>query len=230
VAVDRGESLSMVAGADLVVLATPVLEIIRILPQLRAHVSADTVVTDTGSTKSAIAGAAGGMRFIGGHPIAGAAPSGRGAARADLFNRRTWVLTPPPDARAEDLRRLSDFIAVLGAQVRLLDPVEHDRIFALVSHLPQLAVSAMMSAIGAHAGKEGLVLSGAGLRDSTRLAASAPDIWSDIVRTNRTHIAAAIDALISELTDLRNDESGDALRSTFENAIRWKRILDERSI
>ena len=87
-----------------------------------------------------------------------------------------------------------------------------------------------MSVIGAHAEEEGLRLAGAGLRDSTRLAASAPDIWRDIVRTNRPHISAAIDALIMALTSLRDDESGDALRHTFENAISWKRILDERPI
>jgi prephenate dehydrogenase len=213
-----------------VVIAAPILQIIDILPTLRPHLTPDALVTDTGSTKSVIVEAAGAMRFVGGHPIAGAAASGRSAARADLFAGRTWILTPTSEARDEDVARLSEFIALLGSQVRILDPAEHDRIFAMVSHLPQLAMSAMMSAIGAQAGEDGLRLSGAGLRDSTRLASSAPDIWSDIVRTNRTHVSAAIDALITELTALRDDESGDALRNTFESAIRWKRVLDDPSI
>lgn len=229
-ALDRGDDLAAVAGADLVVLSAPIMEIIRILPQLPARLSPETLVTDTGSTKAAIADAARGLRFIGGHPIAGAAAGGRPAARADLFAGRSWILTPVARALEEDVARLSGFVGCLGARVRLLDPAEHDRVFALVSHLPQLVVSAMMSAIGSQAGEEGLALAGAGLRDSSRLASSPPEIWRDIVSSNRENVATALERVIEELRALRDDETGDALQRTFERAVRWKRTLDNRSI
>jgi prephenate dehydrogenase len=230
VAVDRGDDIHAAAGADLVVLSAPIMEIIRILPQLAPHLSPDTLVTDTGSTKAAITDAAHDVRFIGGHPVAGAAVGGRSAARADLFAGRSWILTPVARAREEDVARLSGFVERLGARVRLLDPAEHDRVFALVSHLPQLVVSAMMSAIGSHAGEESLALAGAGLRDSSRLASSPPEIWRDIVSSNRENVATALERVIAELQALRDDETGDTLQRTFERAVRWKRTLDDRSI
>jgi prephenate dehydrogenase len=230
VGLDRGDDLSALAGADLVVLSAPILEILQTLPRLRTYLSPDTLVTDTGSTKAAIVEAAGDLRFVGGHPIAGAAASGRAAARADLFSGHAWILTPTATTDPDDVARLRAFVERLGAHVRVLDPDEHDRIFALVSHLPQLVVSAMMNVVGPRAGAEGLELAGAGLRDSTRLASSAPAIWRDIVSSNRNNIRNAIDALIGDLTALRDDESGELLHQTFDAAARWKQALDDRSI
>jgi prephenate dehydrogenase len=230
VTVDRGDHINAVAGADLIVLSAPIMEIIRILPQLSRHLSSDTLVTDTGSTKAAIVNAAHDVRFIGGHPIAGAAAGGRPAARADLFAGRSWILTPVAQSREEDVARLSSFVECLGARVHLLNAAEHDRVLALVSHLPQLVVSAMMSAIGSRAGEEGLALAGAGLRDSSRLASSPPEIWRDIVSSNRENVAAALEAVITELRALRDDDTGETLQRTFDRAVRWKRTLDDPSI
>ena len=230
VALDRGDDLAGVAGADLVILSAPILENIRLLPLVRTYVSPDTLITDTGSTKRAIVAAAAGLRFIGGHPVAGAAASGREAARADLLAGRPWALTPTARTVEEDLGRLMRFIDGLGASVQVLDPVEHDRIFALVSHLPQLVVSALMDEVGTRAGERGLVLGGAGLRDSTRLASSPPEIWCDILETNRDNIEQALDGLISSLASLQRDAHGERLRAIFERAARWKGTLDSRSI
>jgi prephenate dehydrogenase len=232
VLLDRGDDLAAAGGADLVVLAAPILEIVRLLPLLRPHLSPETLVTDTGSTKLAIVDAARRMRFVGGHPIAGAAVGGRGAARADLFAGRTWILTPTGAAPQADgdVARIRGFVERLGARVHLLDPVEHDRLFALVSHLPQLVISALMDVAGSGAREDGLALAGAGLRNSTRLAGSPPEIWQDVVRSNRTNISGALDAMIRVLTTLRDDEDGQALQRTFESAARWKKALDERPI
>ena len=230
VALDRGDDLAAVAGADLVVLSAPILENLRLLPVVHDHVSPDTLITDTGSTKRAIVDAAAGLRFIGGHPVAGAAGGGREAARADLFTGRPWILTPTADTSVEDLARLKRFVEDLGASVQVLEAEEHDRIFALVSHLPQLVVSALMDVVGSRAGERGLALAGAGLRDSTRLAASPPDIWLDIVQTNHADVERALDAVIATLTALREDAGGEKLRATFESAARWKRALDSRPI
>ena len=229
IALDREDDLAGVAGADLVILSAPILENIRLLPVVHALVSPDTLITDTGSTKRAIVDRAAGMRFIGGHPVAGAAAGGR-AARADLFTGRPWILTPTADTSVEDLARLKRFVEGLGASVDLLDAAEHDRIFALVSHLPQLVVSALMDVVGSLAGERGLALAGAGLRDSTRLAASPADIWLDIVQTNDANVERALDAVIATLTALKEDAGGEKLRATFESAARWKRALDSRPI
>ena len=225
--IERGDDIRSAAGADLVVLATPIAQILDLLPVLAAIVSETTVVTDTGSTKATIVRAADGMRFIGGHPIAGAAVSGLAAARADLFAGRPWILTPSGTSDPTDVARLQHFVESLGARVQLLDPEEHDRLFAFLSHLPQLVVSALMDVVGSHIGEDALAMAGAGLRDSTRLATSPPDIWRDIVRTNDQQIRAALDGLISLLTTLRDDPSGDALARTFARAARWKSALDD---
>jgi prephenate dehydrogenase len=229
VALDRGDDLTVLDGADLVVLAAPILEIVSLIDRIRLRVTPDCVITDTGSTKLAIVAAATGLRFVGGHPIAGAAASGAAAARADLFDGCHWILTPPasgPTAAAADVDRVRQFVSALGAHPRVMDPAEHDRLFAYLSHLPQLVVSALMHTVGAHTGAEPLALSGNGLRDSTRLAASPPAIWRDVMETNRPQLAAAIDEMIATLTQLRDDTGGDALERTFESAARWKRMLE----
>lgn len=227
---DKGDDLSPVAAADLVVLAAPIEEMLRLLPLLRPHLRVDAIVTDTGSTKRAIVAAAAGMRFIGGHPVAGAAAGGRAAARADLFVGRRWILTPVEATLEEDLARLRRFVEGLGAAADTLDAVEHDRLFAFVSHLPQLAVSALMDVAGSEAGERGLALAGTGLRDSTRLASSPPAIWRDIVRTNRANVDRAIGALIERLERLRDDPEGDELATLFESAARWRQTLEKRSL
>lgn len=230
VTLDRADDLGPVGGADLVILAAPITENIRILPTIRSRVLPETIVTDTGSTKAAIAAAATGLRFIGGHPVAGATASGRGAARGDLFEGRPWVLTPTSQTRPEDAARVRAFAESLGGLVHLLDPAEHDRLFSLISHLPQLVVSALMDVVGSGAGRDGLSLAGQGLRDTTRLAASPAGIWRDIVQTNHGNIAISLDAVIAALTALRDDTSGDSVTTTFERAARWKQALEERSI
>ncbi len=224
--IDRGDDIKAAADADLVVLATPIAQILDLLPVLAAVVSGATVVTDTGSTKAAIVRAAEGMRFIGGHPIAGAAVSGLSAARADLFAGRPWILTPPGACDRADIARLEHFVESLGARAQLLAAEEHDRLFAFLSHLPQLVVSALMDVVGSHVGEDALGMAGPGLRDTTRLATSPPDIWRDIVRTNDLQVRTALDGLIALLTTLRDDPSGEALAQTFARSARWKSVLE----
>lgn len=192
-------------------------------------VSATTLITDTGSTKSETVRAAAGLRFVGGHPVAGAASGGRTAARADLFAGRPWILTPAAQTDSGDITQLTAFLQQLGAEVKTMAPDAHDRLFAFISHLPQLTISALMDVVGAHASADGLALAGTGLRDSTRLASSPPGIWRDIVSTNKEHIRQALDALIDALTAMRDETGSDELTSTFDRAAEWKRVLDRTS-
>jgi prephenate dehydrogenase len=222
--------LAAVSGADLVVLAAPVLANIALLSQLPAHISPNTLVTDTGSTKRATIEAAQrvpSLSFIGGHPMAGAARGGLAQARADLFDGRPWILTPPPSHAPDALARLEQFVQGLGAVPHIMTPDLHDRFVGAVSHLPQLTASALMHVVGKLAGDAGLELAGAGLHDTTRLATSPPDIWRDVAATNEDVLREALDALIATLTDLRGSlASGAAIDEVFTSACRWREALD----
>lgn len=225
-----GRDAAALAGCDLVVLAAPVRQNLAVLKDLGVHVAGPAVVTDVGSTKRSTVDAARALpaplTFIGGHPLAGAARGGLEASRADLFERRAWLLTPdagtPPDAIA----RLSRLIATLGATPVLVDPVTHDRVLAYTSHLPQLTASALMHVVGESVGDAGLKLSGAGLADTTRVAASPASIWSDICATNEDELRPALDRLIATLQDLRRRLADDeSIAPLFESAQRWRARL-----
>jgi prephenate dehydrogenase len=234
-AVDVGaDDLVMIAEADLIVLAAPVRQNIAILEQLPGYVPGHAIVTDVGSTKRTTAAAASRLperlRFIGGHPLAGAAVGGIEAARPDLFAGRPWLLTIDGSSPEPDLERLESFVAGLGATPRRLSAEAHDLLLAYLSHLPQLTASALMHVVGEHAGEDGLALAGRGLRDTTRLASSPADIWRDVVATNPAHIVAALDDLIAVLTSLRDDAAqGAELERIFDSAARWKRRTDPGS-
>lgn len=229
---EGGDDLRTVAGADLVMLAAPVLQNVAALGNLPGHISR-ALVTDTGSTKRVMMAAAAtlpaGLQFIGGHPLAGAAAGGVEAARPDLFDDRPWLLTPGPGVSDTAQTTLSEFVRELRAVPQLIDADQHDRLLAYLSHLPQLAVSALMHVVGDHAGPSGLVLAGRGLRDTTRLASSPASPWRDIVDTNADNIRHALDDLIAALQELKEaptPESGPRLEQMFMSAARWKGVLE----
>jgi len=224
------DDLIVLAEADLVILAAPVMQNLALLDQLDEHVRLPAIVTDTGSTKRTIVDAARRLparfTFVGGHPLGGAAVSGLEHARPDLFKGRPWLFTPSGDGGGEALDRLCAFVSALGAEPRVMSPDAHDRLLALISHLPQFTASALMQVVGEGAGAEGLALAGRGLVDTTRLASSPADIWKDIASTNRDEIGRALDALIERLTTLRADlNQGDELAEIFSAAARWRENL-----
>ena len=220
-----GDDLVLTAAADLVILSAPVRANIDILGQLPMHIPGDATVTDVGSTKREVMEAAAmlpnRLRFVGGHPLAGAATGGLQAARPDLFQGRPWIVT-----KADE--RLNAFVEALGAHVHVMTADEHDVLVAYLSHLPQLAASALMHVVGERAGSDGLGLAGRGLSDTTRLASSPGDIWRDIAATNSDNLSRAIDELVDVLQRLKPGAAGsrDALDRTFESAARWKQVLE----
>ena len=231
IALDAGDDLAAVAGADLVVLAAPVRANVALLGAIAPHLSAGAVVTDTGSTKRAICSAAAeshrGIAFIGGHPMSGAAKGGAAHARADLFEGRPWILTPGAGISAEESARLDTFVTGLRAVPHVMTPELHDRLVGAVSHLPQLTASALMHVVGRLAGDPGLEIAGSGLADSTRLAASPPAIWKDITATNDDVLRDALTELIGTLTELRDTlETGEAIDSVFTSAAKWRSALE----
>jgi prephenate dehydrogenase len=229
VAIEAADRLSNAAGADLVILAAPVLANIARIAELPGPFEPGTIVTDVSSTKRVIVAAAAAipsLTFIGGHPMAGAAYGGVAHARADLFDGRPWILTPSPASPIEALARLEQFVTGLGGVPHVMTPELHDRFVGAVSHLPQLTASALMHVVGKLAGDAGLELAGAGLRDTTRLATSPPDIWRDIAATNEDVLRDALETLIGTLTEMRDSlGTGDAIEDIFTSACRWRESL-----
>lgn len=224
------DTLSAVAGADLVVLAAPVRQNVRLLPQIAPHVSDAAVVTDVGGTKRSIVEAAAAlpsrMTFVGGHPLGGGARGGFEFATAGLFARRPWIFTPGAHAPQAAVDRLSAFVSGIGARPATMSADEHDRLMAFLSHLPQLTASVLMDIVGEAVGERGLALAGPGLIDTTRLASSPADVWRDICATNADAIGDALDRLIARLTQIRADlHGGAALDAVFDEAARWRAEL-----
>ena len=224
------DDLVVIAEADIVILASPVRENISVLGELEQYVNGSVIVTDVSSTKREILAAAevlpNRLTFVGGHPLGGAPRGGFSHARPDLFRGRPWLFTPADDSSSEAVAQLQEFAIGLGAVPHVMQADEHDQLLAFLSHLPQLTASALMHVVGSSIGVEGLRLTGRGLADTTRLASSPPDIWRDICATNSDDLATALDVLIEQLQEIRNDlDGGEAITRVFESAGRWREVL-----
>ena len=216
VALDRGivsratgDLAGGLGGANLVVLAVPVGEITALLPGVAEAADGVSLVTDVGSVKGPIL--AGGDaafpdgRFVAAHPIAGREWSGPGAARPDLFEQASCILTPSARTRPEALERIAALWRGVGSAVVIMEAAWHDEVFAAVSHLPHLVAYALMDAIVEMArGEERLRFSAGGLRDFTRVAASHPAMWRDIFLMNRDPILRALAAYREALDRLED--------------------------
>jgi prephenate dehydrogenase len=214
---------------DLVVVATP--------PDVTAHCVADAlerwpdaVVTDVASVKGAVVAAlrAGGAdlaRYCGSHPMAGRERSGAVAGRHDLFDGRAWVLTPLPETAPASVDVVADVARAAGAAVRELSPDVHDHAVAAVSHVPQLAAS-LVAARLEELDEQSVALAGQGLRDVTRIAASDPNLWTQILAGNAAAVrgvleglAADLAAVIVALGDLEAGADAPGARGTLAQAI-----------
>lgn len=184
-----------VEGAELAVVAPPVAQLAG---QVRAALEASPegcTITDVGSTKVAVSAAAlGSGRFVGGHPVCGSEARGAEHASADLFDGATWFLTPLAATEPERYRQVHGFVAALGANPVAVDPVAHDRLVALTSHLPHALANLLVNQAGANRvdGHEPLAAAGGSLRDMTRVAGANPRIWVDIFLDNAGPVREAL--------------------------------------
>ena len=230
-AIDRAvDRLDGVGPVDLIVLAAPVRQNVKLLAEAARQAPDSTVFTDVGGTKRDIVRAAERLprpeSFVGGHPIGGGEKGGFGFARPDLFQGRPWIFTPGAASSSAVLERLFRFVRGLGARPVTLDADAHDRLMAFLSHLPQLTASALMQVAGTGASADGLRLAGRGLIDTTRLAASPASVWRDVCAENADAIGEALDQLIELLASVRADlKRGDAIDSLFDAAGRWRAEL-----
>jgi prephenate dehydrogenase len=214
-----------IAAADLVYLAQPIGRILDSIRHLDRLVRPGCLVTDAGSTKGEIVALARQhvlrCQFLGGHPLAGKERRGVAYADPDLFQGRTYVLTPC-DASDLDTPAARDFIGWIrriGGEPAVFNAEEHDRIVAFTSHLPQIASTALASTVGASLESDDEIkVSGPGLADSTRLALSSYDLWRDILATNADSIEEALNAYIGELEHLRENLRTRQAQQEFEAA------------
>jgi prephenate dehydrogenase len=222
--VDKGQSLSGIGKATVIVLAAPVDAILDAIPRLPLVIEPDALIIDTGSTKHAVMVAAARARllhFVGGHPLAGG--TSLADARADLFDGKPWFLSNPE--RPEAVRRAAKFVEALGAHpVPLADRgQEHDRLMAAISHLPQVTATVLMTVVARAVGVDNLPWSGEGLRDTTRLAASPAAVWESVLATNKDELKPLLKYLASELesiADYLDDRT--VVRKLFDSANRAK--------
>lgn len=207
------------AGADLVVVCAPVRDIPALVREALSADPAPRLVTDIGSTKTAIVSGlspADRRRFIGGHPICGAETSGVRFAREDLFHGATYFLCPTEEVPAEVYEMLHAFVSQIGAKPVAVEMGAHDRIMALVSHVPHVIANVLMSEVGAFeaSGRRALYSVGPSFKDLTRVAGTNPLMWRDIFFENRHALVDSLRRVAGVL-----DSFCDVLESGDEDAI-----------
>src|SRR5439155_12294074 len=223
-AIDRGLPLADAARtAGLIYLAQPIGRIMDTLRRVDDLAREGALITDAGSTKSAIVSLARNVirrcQFLGGHPLAGKEKRGASEADADLFAGRTWVLTP---TREQDMEtpRVREFVAWLeriGAKTLVMGPDQHDLVVSFTSHLPQLASTALAATVAENLeSPEDLEVAGPGLSDTTRLAGSPYEIWRDILATNTDSIDRALAAYIAKLEHMRENLRTRQMQEQFD--------------
>lgn len=211
------------AGADLLVVAVPVLATVDLIAEAAGVLAPGAIVTDVGSTKGHLERAVPpllppGVVFVGGHPMAGSERTGIEVARADLFEGATYVITRPPETPPEAAARVAALARDVGAVPLEMEADRHDEAVARISHLPHVAAAALATAAARGDRKFLARLAAGGFRDTTRIAASSPEMWRDICLTNRDPLLAALADLETDLAAFRRAvEEGDpaALEALF---------------
>ncbi|HZF01195.1 MAG TPA: prephenate dehydrogenase/arogenate dehydrogenase family protein [Methylomirabilota bacterium] len=220
--------LAAVSNADLVILCTPLAQMLSLAEQFLPALKRGAIITDVGSVKadvvreleSIITNA--GAHFVGNHPMAGGEKTGVSAARADLFSNAVCVLTPTRKTNSAALKNLEQFWKSLGARVLKLPPEQHDLLVSRTSHLPHVVAATLANLVLNPANpKQQAALCATGFRDTTRIASGSPEMWRDIAISNRKNLAKSLDAFISELQKFqRTLKSADAktISKFFEQA------------
>lgn len=185
---------------DLIVIATPLRIIPQVVTEIKEQLKPGAIVSDVGSVKGWVMqifaqNLPSGIHIIGGHPMAGSEKSGLSAADKFLFQNAAYVLTPQPDIPAEIIEELHLLISGIGARVVIMDAQEHDQAVARVSHLPHLMSTALVNNL--HDKPHAIALAGGGLRDTTRTAASDPELWEDILMLNAEAVTHELKGMLS---------------------------------
>lgn len=234
---DTAESaLLAVSGSDIVLMAVPVSASEATFKAIRHMVEPGVLFMDVGSTKRDVVDAARRVlkervgSFVPAHPIAGKEVSGVAHADASLYAGRQVIITPLPQTDADLVQKATDVWSAIGAQVLRMTPENHDAAFAAVSHLPHMLAFAFFNSVAKQpAGRDFLSLAGPGFRDFTRIAASDPEVWRDILMSNREEILKqsmrfrhTLDALEHVIKTSNVEALEDLIRSASDARANWQ--------
>jgi prephenate dehydrogenase len=222
--------------AEITFIATPLHAVAdEVRRTLRGARRDDAVVSDVAGVKAPLTAHLLQPGFVGGHPMAGSEQVGIDGADPELFVGATWVLTPTATTDPDAYARLQAVVTSFGAEVLALSPEQHDTLVAMVSHVPHLTAATLMNLADRAAEEHGalLRLAAGGFRDMTRIAAGQPAIWPDVCAQNAPAIVAALDALLADLSDMRDrvaaaDKPG--LLAELEHAAVARRSLPARAV
>jgi prephenate dehydrogenase len=211
--------------SDLVLFATPVGNFIEIAKKIRPSLKKGSLVTDVGSVKGRLvydmeALMPEGTSFIGGHPIAGSSRTGIDTATADIFRGAKCILTPTEKTYRDALKKLSHIWKTFGCIVELINPDEHDRIYAMVSHLPHLIAYAIVNAVADVDGSY-MKFAGQGFMSTTRIASSSPELWRDICILNKDNLLKSVEIFknnLERLSQYLRASDFESLEREFERA------------
>jgi prephenate dehydrogenase len=224
--VDPGDA---VRGSQVVVLATPVLAICDLIDRVGAVLPAKALLTDVGSTKTAVVeralkvfGRSAGKRFLAGHPMAGKEMCGVDFADPDLFQNAVWFLSPLPDQNLNEglVAEFTGWIDAIGARIAMLPAEEHDRLCAWISHVPQMMSTALAAALVEEFGADAPLLAAGGraLRDMTRISSSPYSMWRDVAISNKKNLENALSKVEQRLAHIRENLATRQLADEFEQA------------
>jgi prephenate dehydrogenase len=221
-----------VEGADLCFACAPVGALPALVGEALAGAGPDCLVTDVGSTKRDLVASVDDPRFVGGHPIAGAETAGVEHARADLFQGAVWYLTPLPTSEGLLYERLHRFVVDIGARPVAVDPVTHDRLVAVFSHLPHVLANVLASQAAARLSGHGEALRqvGPSFRDMTRVAGANTGMWADIYRANQAAIVEEIREFRRELEAVEERLTGGDVAGWNDRAREDRRALLEADV
>lgn len=245
IALERGmvdevtDDFAQFAGrADVIILCVPIQQTIELIKQLgQLTLKSNVLVTDAGSTKSAIVQAAEeyltekGINFIGSHPMAGSHKSGAEAADILLFENAYYIMTPCALTRSDAVPRLTDLLAGTGARFVQIDAVEHDYVTSQISHFPHVLASSLMHQAGDYALDHPFTnnFAAGGFRDMTRIAESEPGMWTSILMTNSAAIIDRIEEFkgrLSQISQLLENEQQDAIWEFFDKGRQTRKEME----
>jgi len=224
------------AGADLVVLSTPVGKLGDVATRIAPMLDPEAIVTDVGSVKQAVIRDVGavlpaGVHFVPGHPIAGTEHSGPESGFATLFQGRWCILTPPPGTNEAAVAKVTELWQRCGSTIEVMDAGHHDRVLAITSHLPHLIAYTIVGTavdLAEESRSEVIKFSASGFRDFTRIAASDPVMWRDIFLNNREAVLEIIQRFTEDLTALQRAirwGEGDTLQERFTRTRAIRRAI-----
>jgi len=230
------DARSVAAESQMIVLCLPVDRLEPLAAEVKDALSPAACVTDVGSVKRPVVDALENIfgtsgRFVGSHPMCGSEEAGIDAARADLYDGALCVVTPTPQSDREAVEAVCALWNAVGARTVEMEPAEHDRAAALVSHVPHVAAALLVELVGGGDPSFRELCAG-GFRDTTRVASGSPDLWTGILSANRKEVLSALRNLggaAKRIEELLAKNNVDGLRSFLENAARHRSEILSRS-